>query len=62
MLSGIVSLCTSIALLLIFRPRGGQVIDRAAWIDTSVAILFSGGVSTGLLLFAFGVLQVVGFQ
>jgi hypothetical protein len=62
LLSGTAALAASVALLLAFRAREGQVVKRPEWFETSLAILLTVGIGIGVMSFVAGVLQLVGFQ
>ena len=60
LLSGTAALAASVALLLVFRAREGQVGKRPEWFDISLAILFTTGMGIGVMSCVAGVLQLVG--
>jgi hypothetical protein len=62
LLSGTAELAASVALLLVFRAREGQVVKRPEWFENSLAILLTAGIGVGVMSFVAGVLQLAGIQ
>ena len=53
-IGGVGLLLASLALLRQFRPREGQRVERAEWIDITVAISVTSGLTFGVLLIVVG--------
>jgi hypothetical protein len=54
-LAGVGILVAGVALLQAFRPAPGQTVQRAEWIDVSVAITVTTALACGAMLAAAGI-------
>jgi hypothetical protein len=52
---GVGLLVAALALLRQFRPRDGQVVNRSEWIDITVAISVTSGLTFGVMLIVVGI-------